>query len=640
MFFNLWESGHNTQDSLCASKRTSGLAFLTNGLTPGFPGFTPSGNTGSSAPAPTLPQQPGTSVPTFGPRDMVAGMSIPYNPNLTPAQNIFLQARQAQYQAFQQAMIARTPMSEQQSTEIARAGHEAGRNDRHDLAQGVEGGQINRSEFRTLSRFSRDTEYLRARLREDGYTPAEAAYLERRSQQYRQMQQAFLSGDWQMPQPGGQTRNPVDQKLDQLFDRARNGNTRQGELEGELAWYASNAYGAGMEGRSGPVQADERARARARGQELRDQAGVKDGPTAQSGPKPEGDRNRARNVLDGLNAHFQQLDSNGNGRLSHAEMRAVIANPRQFGYTAAEAAALFEQQGRIAGIDQNDNNPLGNGRDDSQITRSDLRPSSGLDGKEFAKRRDAVVARLASNAATSARPEASQGLFGREGRPDPNSIRQNREGSCWLLSAMSQMRPEEIQNMVRQTRDGRVVVQFPGRPPEVVSSLTEAERRIYSNSNGDWAAYIEKAAAQHYARQDQDINGGRGSRAYDLLRGTGGEVISMRQAGNGVDGREPAQVGRILEQALSQGRMVTTGIDDNDFNRGVSNAQTDGHAYAVVGYDPRTQTVTLRNPWGNGERADRDGRNDGTFTMSLREFQVTFSDLDVQSPRFQPAGFR
>lgn len=615
-------------------------AFLTNGFTPGFPGFTPSGNAGPSPQAPTLPQQPGTGISTFGPRDMVAGMSIPYNPNLTPAQNIFLQARQAQYQAFQQAMIARTPMSEQQSTDIARAGHEAARNDRQELAQGVEGGQINRSEFRALSRFSRDTEFLRARLREGGYTPAEAAYLERRSQQYRQMQQAFLSADWQMPQRGGQSSNPVDQKLDQLFDRARNGNTRQGELEGELGWYASNAYGAGMEGRSGPVQADERVRARVRGQELRDQAGVKDGPTAPRGPRPEGDRNRARNVLAGLSSHFQQLDTNGNGRLSHAEMRAVIANPQQFGYTAAEAAALFEQQERIAGIDRNDSNPLGNGRDASEISRSDLRQSSCLDSQEFTERREAAVSRLASNVASSARPAPSQGLFGREGRPDPNSIQQNREGSCWLLAAMSQMRPEEIQNMVRQTRDGKVVVQFPGRPPEVVSSLTEAERRIYSNSNGDWAAYIEKAAAQHYARQDQDINGGRGNRAYDLLRGTGGETVSMREPRNGVDGRDPAQVGRVLEQALSQGRMVITGVSGNDFNPGVSNVSSDGHAYAVVGYDPRTQTVTLRNPWGNGERADRDGRNDGTFSMSLREFQVTFSDLDVQSPRFQPAGFR
>jgi hypothetical protein len=615
-----------------------------------FPGFAngsaPAWNPGSLAPGSgnsAFPSSPSNAagVGTFGPRDMVAGLSFTCHPNLTPAQNIFLHTRQAHYMAFQQAMLAHRPMGEQQSTEVARQGHRQGELDRRTLAQGVEGGQITRSEFRALSRFQRETEFLRARLREGGYSPAEVAYLEQRSQQYRQMQQAFLSEDWHFPMD--RPSNPVDQKLDQLYDQARSGESRPDQTEHTLAWFDYNAYGAGMEGRQGPVLDDERLRARVRGQELRDQAGQADRPPGPGAPLPEGDRNRANNVLNGLNAHFQQLDSNGNGSISHAEMRAILANPRQFGYTSEEAAALFQRHGQIAGIDANDAPHLRNGRGQAEITRQDLRAPSPTEGKEQSQRRSATVDQLAAgiaqHASESSRPAPSRGLFGPEGRPDPFSIRQNREGSCWLLAAMSQMRPEEIQNMVRQTRDGQVMVQFPGRAPEVVSSLTEAERRIYSNSNGDWAAYIEKAAAQHYARQDQNINGGRGPRAFELLRGSSGQIISMRQPGQSMDGRDPAQVGQLIQRALSEGRMVQTGISPDDFNPQVSNASSGGHAYAVVGFDPRTQTVTLRNPWGKGERADRDHRDDGLFTMSLREFQVTFSDLDVENPRFQLPSF-
>lgn len=56
------------------------------------------------------------------------------------------------------------------------------------------------------------------------------------------------------------------------------------------------------------------------------------------------------------------------------------------------------------------------------------------------------------------------------------------------------------------------------------------------------------------------------------------------------------------------------------------------HEYSIENYDPATRTVTIRNPWGKGDplTADgkpRDGKDDGVFTMSLDEFQRTFSDV-------------
>lgn len=54
-----------------------------------------------------------------------------------------------------------------------------------------------------------------------------------------------------------------------------------------------------------------------------------------------------------------------------------------------------------------------------------------------------------------------------------------------------------------------------------------------------------------------------------------------------------------------------------------------GHAYSVQGYDPKTQTVTVHNPWGKDETADVDGKDDGVFTMPLKEFQASFSFMNI-----------
>lgn len=53
-----------------------------------------------------------------------------------------------------------------------------------------------------------------------------------------------------------------------------------------------------------------------------------------------------------------------------------------------------------------------------------------------------------------------------------------------------------------------------------------------------------------------------------------------------------------------------------------------GHAYSVLGYDAKTDMITVRNPWGNTEVSDghgpRDGVDDGVFQMPLSEFKSTF----------------
>ena len=58
----------------------------------------------------------------------------------------------------------------------------------------------------------------------------------------------------------------------------------------------------------------------------------------------------------------------------------------------------------------------------------------------------------------------------------------------------------------------------------------------------------------------------------------------------------------------------------------MTSGTTDGvvanHAYAVIDYDPSTQSVTLFNPWGVGIG------NGGLITLTWTEIQANFSYFD------------
>jgi len=93
-----------------------------------------------------------------------------------------------------------------------------------------------------------------------------------------------------------------------------------------------------------------------------------------------------------------------------------------------------------------------------------------------------------------------------------------------------------------------------------------------------------------------------------------------------------AELDEKLQETLKNGRPITASVS----NLGplakylIDDGIVDGHVYSVVGYDPKTKMVTVRNPWGEGEplNADgtaKDGKNDGQFQMPLEDFKKNFN---------------
>lgn len=703
-------------DSLAQAHQASSLinqALVANGASRGR-----SANQGGSL-----------QVSTFGPRDLNSGSLIAPQPDLSPAQFIFLQTRQSSYSTLLEALNGQQPggmfpipqpggmlpnpqpgtfptpqpggmfpiaqpggmfpvpqpgtfptpqsggmpqsqlalqaallqqrmaageslnlqqpmtpelIMERMTTAQAQYGHDQASANIQSLTNGVADGRINQQEFQALMRHQSKTETMRAHMREDGYSPEEIAFLEQRSEQYRNLEQAFLSGDH--TPANSDPANPIEGALQQFYDDFSSGQISAEQFQAKLQYTTDAAYGQGTEIRGGVTYQDERGKRRAmdfvqRGIDPSHQSQQPARP-----PRPDVEvtpehLQRAESLLDGLRGNFRELDDNGNGRISHAELRSIIADPDKFGLTPQEAAIVFTRQSQISSIDQTDSPPIPGV---PQISPNDLTERDLVSGDQVnffqQPQRDQVINSLARDLAespTEAKP--SRGLFGPEGRPDPSSIRQNQEGSCWLLSSLGTLKPEEISKLIQETDDGNYVVRFPGaEEPETISPLTEAERLVYSNSNGDWSALIEKAAAQHYARDGRDIDGtpdlGQG---INLLTGADTTSYQLNQAPMSPeqpDTRDSSVVGQILEQSVGNGHQVIAGTVSHDFDSVTSRISTSNHAYAVVGYDAESQTVTLRNPWGQNEKADYDDQNDGLFEMPLSVFHDNFSEFSVQNP--------
>jgi hypothetical protein len=174
-------------------------------------------------------------------------------------------------------------------------------------------------------------------------------------------------------------------------------------------------------------------------------------------------------------------------------------------------------------------------------------------------------------------------------------------------------------------------VTFPNQTPQTVSGPTDAEIAQYaaSKGNGFWVTLLEKAYGRIQAPDAAIPNEG----ADTAIGGTlaGGDRVPHRAQ------REHRHAGPELARDHR-------GAPDRGIHRGPdrhgqhprkampwTNGRTEidlpmGHAYSVTGWDAASEVLTIRNPWGHGERNDdTDTTDDGTFTMSLDEFMSNFT---------------
>ncbi|MBN9414035.1 hypothetical protein ABS71_21080 [bacterium SCN 62-11] len=329
-----------------------------------------------------------------------------------------------------------------------------------------------------------------------------------------------------------------------------------------------------------------------------------------------------------VSRNFEQWDLDGDGALSNVELDKALANPELKGDAAAAAVVLRRQS---AALQSCTNSAPG-------VTRADLEyfTAHGVPDNSTATFKINMGFKANCKAADNLgpAPELMSENF------DPTLVEQGRAGSCVLLSTQSGATPEQLKGMLEPLPNGTINVHFADGLTENVRDLTLAERLYHAKSpdGGRWPGLVEVAIGQRIFGHSPKPDG------------------SFRSAANGINPEEASRAlhGRSIARAnldamsiqdtrqmlislmdcpqpwLAGSRKTIKGQDSlvsiEDLHNGIQN----NHAYSIQGFDADTDTVQLRNPWRHGEWVIRpDGRDDGTFSMPLRDFYASYLWVSV-----------
>ena len=210
---------------------------------------------------------------------------------------------------------------------------------------------------------------------------------------------------------------------------------------------------------------------------------------------------------------------------------------------------------------------------------------------------------------------------------------------------MCEQEPEKIKEMIKPdpNNSGGYIVTFPGRPDQPISieAPTQEElNRFAHNVNGTWVCVLEKAHRQMASELDLDNNSlGVPSRALSLLTGKdfsthlflADTMLEILPNSPVPDFDHIKVLEDQLNTAFENHQEICAGTNSNTHLEG-------SHEYTVMGYNPDTQTVKLRNPWGYNNNIpdgfktakECDG-HPGEFTMSIQEFYENFSEISTQN---------
>jgi len=361
---------------------------------------------------------------------------------------------------------------------------------------------------------------------------------------------------------------------------------------------------------------------------------------------------RSGDLKDLFEQDLGRLDSNGDGFVSSKEIDLAFENPCFTGLEAQLLDVLKEYQNQLEELSNDEYGDENNG-----ITVQDIRELDRLAHADKQARGDAANELINGIDWVFYRSGQSldlsnHNLFSDTTNPlesiSPEAISQGSLGDCYLLSAIGSLaavNPEVIRDMIEDNKDGTYTVTFPGDPgyPVRISAPTDAELGLFAGGSqfGTWPAVLEKAYGAYFGLTTVpgDIAdwGGTAASGVKLLSPGGADLDDLYFS-------DPAEIEKKLQAALNNGCPVTLGtrqslsalLGNSDDVIGDAEIPA-GHSYSVIGYDPGTQTVTIRNPWGhveptNADGTPRDGVNDGTFTMTLEELQANFTTAGYGLP--------
>jgi hypothetical protein len=313
---------------------------------------------------------------------------------------------------------------------------------------------------------------------------------------------------------------------------------------------------------------------------------------------------RTTEVTRRAEALFDVLDADGDGALTRRELKDALKTGGLAGGNAAAVVTLYSENKEIAQLH----------RDGQKgITRNDLAAYDAAGTHADVRFAEGAFDRAKNRAETINRDLFPEGLAS----VTPAAVRQGSIGVCYMLSAVAGMAatdPQKLKDMITPHDDGSYTVRFP-KKTVTVPPLTDADyARGSGTPHGNWVTVLEAAYVQwHPGAEAGGLAGG--------IRALTGERSSMLPL-VGMTGLD--RIRTTIGAAQADGRLMTVsrtwtkeGKDEFSLNP--------GHVYTVVGYDPATDEVVIRDPHGReGPAAD------GYQRFSTAEFRRLFDLMAVQ----------
>jgi hypothetical protein len=200
-------------------------------------------------------------------------------------------------------------------------------------------------------------------------------------------------------------------------------------------------------------------------------------------------------------------------------------------------------------------------------------------------------------------------------------IAQGGVGDCGLMAALAEIAyrdPTVITSMFIVNGDSTYTVRFyHNGQAEYVTVDSQLPSGYASIANELWVGLAEKAWAQFYEviYLQNSYSAISGTYIFDALaKITGQSTVMMAPT-------TAANSLTTFVNAFSAGKMIAFASRTS----GTTNGVVPNHAYAVINYDPASQSLTLFNPWGVGSG------NGGLITLTWTQIQTSFAYFDRTS---------
>jgi hypothetical protein len=191
--------------------------------------------------------------------------------------------------------------------------------------------------------------------------------------------------------------------------------------------------------------------------------------------------------------------------------------------------------------------------------------------------------------------------------------------------------------MIKGIGNGKYEVTFPGHPGVItIAGPTDSEIGLYSSTNGNglWVTILEKAFATHiantvYTRPNRSLEAlDQGVWPYDSIKILTGHEYDDDDLWATMKGTLRSK----MKTAFSAGKIVAADIMPTYFHS--EDVTSDGlarkHAYSVLGYNPSTDMVKIRNPWGNVTFKGVAGVQ-GIIEIPMSSFDENFTHIYFES---------